>query len=435
MSISRRGFLNIGSTTALALLTGCGEATESLLTQIKNRPQRRDITTLGDNHPILAAWRDAIQQMQALPMSDPRNWTNQANIHNLHCPHGNWLWLPWHRAYLYYLEEICRELTGMQEFALPYWNWTKDPQIPAVFWGDANNPLWHQNRTATANSMTSQNVVGASAVDGLLDEDNFMVFGSGSIGANANQRTFVAYGTLEGTPHNYIHSFVGGTMSIFTAPLDPVFWAHHNMVELCWVDWNLERGHPNTNDSAWMQRVFEDFVDGEGDPVSISVEDTLLMPLLGYRYDATVAGNAIADLGVLSEAQLGAMRQFLLLGATIAFENMMSLERRGPMTVELSSPGVVKLDGERALQVLAQQGDARLLLILDGVSLDHDEDFFVRVFVDKPDAGPSTPTTDPGYVGSFAFFAGAHVMMHGHGSAGHGHGDEPGRSGGRFVLD
>jgi tyrosinase len=39
-------------------------------------------------------------------------------------------------------------------------------------------------------------------------------------------------------------------------------------------------------------------------------------------------------------------------------------------------------------------------------------DFFVRVFINKPDANASTPTDDPHFAGSFAFF----------GTQGHQHG-------------
>jgi len=37
------------------------------------------------NDPILVAFKSAIQQMTALPASDPRSWNNQAKIHNDFC--------------------------------------------------------------------------------------------------------------------------------------------------------------------------------------------------------------------------------------------------------------------------------------------------------------------------------------------------------------
>ena len=117
------------------------------------RPVRRDIASLGTSHPIIDAYKRAITAMKALPESDPRSWTSQARLHNDHCPHQNWLLLPWHRCHLYYFERICRRLSGMEDFALPYWNWSKNPQIPAVFWGDSLNPLYDPTRVATPNSV------------------------------------------------------------------------------------------------------------------------------------------------------------------------------------------------------------------------------------------------------------------------------------------
>jgi tyrosinase len=57
--------------------------------------------------------------MKALPALDPRNWTEQAQIHLNHCPNNKWFLLPWHRGYLYYFEEIYRELTGNESLARP----------------------------------------------------------------------------------------------------------------------------------------------------------------------------------------------------------------------------------------------------------------------------------------------------------------------------
>jgi tyrosinase len=61
-----------------------------------------------------------------MPLNDPINWTSLANIHGTaasfnQCPHGNWYFLPWHRGYLLMYERVVRQLTGFNDFALPYW--------------------------------------------------------------------------------------------------------------------------------------------------------------------------------------------------------------------------------------------------------------------------------------------------------------------------
>ena len=82
---------------------------------------------------MIESYEIAITKMKQLPSTDRRNWTRQAQIHNTFCRHSSWLVLPWHRAYLFYFEQICKELSGNEGFALPYWDWTANPQIPAVF--------------------------------------------------------------------------------------------------------------------------------------------------------------------------------------------------------------------------------------------------------------------------------------------------------------
>lgn len=78
MDFSRREFLQSTSgVIGLAALGGC----EWLSEQIRNRPVRRDISTLAPTDAVLQTYRDAVAQMRALPMSDPRNWTRQAEIH------------------------------------------------------------------------------------------------------------------------------------------------------------------------------------------------------------------------------------------------------------------------------------------------------------------------------------------------------------------
>lgn len=298
--MSRRGFLKLSAGTIAALglpsfgLTACTEEQlEELLDKIANRPVRRDINSLAPNDPILDSWRSAITQMQGLPASNPRSWAAQAAIHGSvaggfnRCTHGNWLFLPWHRAYLFYFERICQQLSGNAGFALPYWNWTANPQVPPVFWaqGDA---LFHSPRGATQSSTANSSIVGSTNIENILSETNFELFASGAIDCNVDQTTGSTYGSLEGGPHNYVHGFVGGTMGSGGSPLDPVFWTHHNRIEQLWVEWNITRGNPNTNDSDWTCRSFTDFFNGDGAPEEISVPALLLLPLLSYRFDTQV---------------------------------------------------------------------------------------------------------------------------------------------------
>ncbi len=89
---------------------------------------------------VIESYKKAIRAMLVLPATDPRNWYRYALIHALDCPHGNWWFLPWHRGYLGWFERICRELSGDPDFALPYWDWTKEPRVPKVMFDDVLNP-------------------------------------------------------------------------------------------------------------------------------------------------------------------------------------------------------------------------------------------------------------------------------------------------------
>jgi len=89
---------------------------------------------------MLKMYAKAVRAMLALPPEDPRNWYRHAIIHTLDCPHGNWWFLPWHRAYLGWFEQICRELSGYPRFALPYWDWTAEPKVPDGMFNDVLDP-------------------------------------------------------------------------------------------------------------------------------------------------------------------------------------------------------------------------------------------------------------------------------------------------------
>ncbi len=89
---------------------------------------------------VLDSYKKAIRATLALPPTDPFNWYRYTLIHTLDCPHGNWWFLPWHRGYTGWFEQICRDLSGDPQFALPYWDWTKEPRVPKQMFEDVLNP-------------------------------------------------------------------------------------------------------------------------------------------------------------------------------------------------------------------------------------------------------------------------------------------------------
>jgi tyrosinase len=397
-----RGTAGLGA-LMVGLLTGGCEIFEMTTKRIQNRPVRRSITSLAANDPIITTLQSAVSAMKALPSSDPRNWINQAHIHRDHCPHGNWWFLPWHRVYLYYFEEICRELTGNNDFALPYWNWSTNPSIPSVYWGGTSNPLFDGTRSAGPASVADPGSVGASIMNTILNQPNFLLFGSGTA---VNQRDVSTYGLLEGTPHNYIHGFVGGNMGFVSlSPQDPVFWAHHNMIECCWVNWNIVRSHPNTNDPQWLNLTFTEFVDRKGNPVSVKVSETLLYPVLLYRYEECFPGlRSMAEI----ERDMD-LQTFLKRGAPVQLqlENQVEVEAAAELPLNQPFRRSLRLSPEMIGKAASERDTSHLILTIGDVRLPLHSDVYVRVFVNKPDATPETPIHDPHYAGSFAIFNGA----------------------------
>jgi tyrosinase len=134
--LNRRGFLAGGAATI-----GAGALSSGALAQ-NAKFRSWEITDPAMPPRVLASYKVGISKMLSLPPTDPHNWYRNALVHLFDCPHGNWWFLVWHRAYLGWLELTLRDLSGDHEFALPYWDWTKTSRVPpALFDGvlDPNN--------------------------------------------------------------------------------------------------------------------------------------------------------------------------------------------------------------------------------------------------------------------------------------------------------
>jgi tyrosinase len=411
MDWTRRDLLATSGAFAILLATG---GCEKIKQNIKNRPIRRNIAKLDPNSDEIKAYRDGVAAMKGLAASDPRSWAAQANIHLEFCPHGNWYFLPWHRCYLLCFERIIQKLLNKPDFGLPYWNWQTAQSIPAPFW-QAGSPLLHSPRSATSSSVANDSIVGQANIASILAESDFETFAS--YAATALRGGGGAYGRLEGSPHNYVHGFVGGTMGTFLSPLDPVFWCHHNIIDYQWKTWNQDLGHPNTNDAQWSNFDLNGmFVDGDGNPANFKVGATPLMPLLNYQFEpdtigsgTSMASDADTDAGAKDEA---ALRKFLEEGAPVRFRELSRTAVADGVTVSPGRAATVPVDLQPA-QLDATMDAApseRTFVRLGNASAPADEGYFVRVFLNKPDATPETPISDPAYAGSFAFFSDPRVM-------------------------
>ena len=261
---------------------------------------RRSLHGMALNDPILQTWRDGVRLLKAA--SGNISWANFAAIHgsdagfNL-CPHGNWYFLPWHRAYLLMYERAVRKLTSNDDFAMPYWDWTQDRQMPQAYTqkmiGGQPNPLFEAQRDASPTDALPDSTVGSAVINQILTELPFETFGtSRPQGQDSLDQSWInnefsgQSGTLEATPHNLVHNFVGGIMANSNSSLDPIFMGHHGNIDRIW--WMWAQSGADSSDPLWRNMPFQNnFFNADGSQWSPKVTDLLEPEPLGYTYVQT----------------------------------------------------------------------------------------------------------------------------------------------------
>jgi tyrosinase len=305
MHFTRRAILATGIGAGIASVSS--NPTLAQRTNTGTTPRRRSVGELDLDDPILVSLRAGVAALKARPASAAVSWSTIAAIHGNtdgfnRCPHTNWYFLPWHRAYLVMLERIIRSVTNDPNFAMPYWDWTADRQLPRAF-SDATfngrpNPLFAQ-RSMRPNASLPDDMVGPVVIDSILAEPNFEIFGtSRPEGQNSLSEEWVTggggeSGPLEANPHNRIHGRVGGDMGGSNSAIDPIFWMHHCNIDRIWAVWN-QQGNQNTTDALWLDMTFvNNFLTPTGGTYSARVRELLNILPLGYRYGLEQPGTAV----------------------------------------------------------------------------------------------------------------------------------------------
>jgi tyrosinase len=404
---------------------------------------RRSIRGMSANDPDLAAMRRAVARMKALPQSDTRNWIRFADIHRTFCPHSNWYFLPWHRAYILAFERIVRELSGKSDFALPYWDWTADRQFPAAFAaGDRNsNPLNHP-RPGIANGLRlTDDMVGPRVISRIMASPDFEAFGDSrprgqdSVAAQWLGRSGSST-ELEFNPHNSVHQAIGGNMAVIAlASRDPIFFLHHANIDRLWTAWN-RRGNANSPDPLWRGFAFNrNFISPDGLPWSVGVGELGSTPALGYRYegdDGPFAAELVHPIGDPMTEKLRAYRRLdfrALAGAGLrrielpnggviqvaVAENQEIASRDRPIgiSVPLGRP-LGEIVGPMALALRSDRPDEMrhrryVWAVIRDIEPPLDATTRVRVFTNCHEINPRTRLDDPSYTTSLSFFGGHHV--------------------------
>lgn len=282
---TRRAFL--GTAAKAASAAAIGSSLFNARTALAAGPLvRRDVGGLATSDPILNSYRTAIAAMRALPAINPLSWDYQAAIHGTMattnpqqawntCEHYTDFFWSWHRMYLYWFERIIRKMSGDNNWALPYWNWTLTTErtLPAPF-RDTTSVLYTLNRDPAMNNGTGS--LTSTQVDYTVgfSKTNFVT----------------AYTQIESTPHDDVHVAVGGSSGWMSDPRqaaqDPIFWLHHSNIDRLWNLWLAQggvRADPVT--SAWRNTQFT-FFNEHGSPVKMTGCDVLrASDFLKYAYE------------------------------------------------------------------------------------------------------------------------------------------------------
>ena len=394
--MKRRDFLAGGLTAGTVAITSQATGQTQLLSiqdywrirfcppgKIRVRRDFKGLQAQNSNHPIIDAYRRGVAAMKALPDDHCQSWAYQANIHGTNLPFNQWpadapfstcnhstSFLPWHRMYLYHFESIIRKLSGYDEFALPYWNYSKFGQrkLPQSFRvpGNSSNTLYDGTRNSSINNGADLNSNSVSTTSALA-ATSFSAFAS----------------AVNGTPHGAVHGAVGGNMGGFnTAGRDPVFWLHHCNIDRLWEKW-LSQGGGRSNpitDTPWMTHTSE-FMDDCCNLVTMVNSDVLdTVAQLDHQYDnpRECIPALVAQLPVL-KFQMGPGRPIggLQLASGIAID----LSSQSPVLIEPKQQR-----GKNTLRELRQKGAlgdgaVKVMLHFDGLRLDQPMNGYFEVYL------------------------------------------------------
>jgi tyrosinase len=198
-------------------------------------------------------------------------WHHQQNRHS---SRHLQLFLPWHRAYLYTLERALRDV--VPETMLPWWDWTLRPPrqngLPKVYTDPAPNPLLKFHiRLNTAQGIidrdTTRHPGPVNALPTQADVDDCLV-----------RPDWLDFCLALEDVHDNVHGWVSGDMGqVSTAAFDPIFWAHHTMIDRIWWLWQVKHGNGD---------IPPDLLDVVLAPFNFKVRDVLNVHNLGYDYAA-----------------------------------------------------------------------------------------------------------------------------------------------------
>ncbi|HTB03325.1 MAG TPA: tyrosinase family protein [Bradyrhizobium sp.] len=386
---------------------------------------RRDVMDMAASDRFFSDYGKAVAEMHKL--KDGRNWSAQARIHADNCHHGEVEFLHWHRNYIRFFEKICAKFSGNPDFALPYWNWSKNAgRIPAPFFDrpELNVEHWNDPGQYVGKAWGRIDTVGRRGLDkthGLMDDPTrggaFTLANINAIKRLPSIDKF--HPALEGQPHNTGHVIAGATKSgkgghigSGLSPLDPIFWLHHCMVDRVWAEWQ-KSGHVTPDPkSDYSGQFFE----ADGAPAKANSTDVMDIANLGYTYDIFQRPVSGFESVQVDAKKIDDLKQLLQPGAaqSIGSAAYAGVSRVNAATsIDVAAPSIAsRVTQLQALEsATGTTGGQHVLAVLSDIVPPEKDDLVVNVFVNCPYLSPSTPASDPHYAGTFSFFGASKDMQ------------------------
>lgn len=442
------------------LLASAATALSSLWAPLKAQsPRIRHNVATSQGKAMLRIYADGVKAMKGLGGQNTRSWIFQWYVHATpvskaqalsqvfgstrgpaydlaneswytcqpHLGQATDYFLPWHRLYVLYLEEIVRNVTGRQEFTLPYWDYTTpasyalpdefqtrfrtDPTFGTLFQSNRNRDNGVRYADVNAGQPLNKYFTGSSNFLVLpnLREPNYSVFCS----------------QLNSNLHGAVHVFTGDTTNMGNVPTaanDPVFWMHHCNIDRIWSAWNAAGGKnpTSTNGKKWSDTKFV-FVGGNGARVEVAISSVSDPSTLPYRYDNLPSPSGRAVARVAATASQGTM--VLLRSKPPASAAPAGAPAAAPagaaaavalgaasQTVDLA-PTAAQNRLQSIAPNLQAAGPSRLVLVLNGVRAQTDPNTVYKVYLDLP-ANAAPGAADQHYVGLLNFFGAIPTTEH-----------------------
>ena len=256
----------------------------------------------------LSRLRGAFDKM--MKIKDDRGYGALAGIHGLplpiSCKHGESdlgldpnfrLFLPWHRAYLYVFELYLQDAASDPNITVPYWDWSNDTfredGIPKAY-SDPNvdgapNPLsmYRVELPPLPVGIDLGRFIDTTECPKSLSFDTHRepnepfappLPTSAQVQRVLGLRDYGDFSDGLEDLHNQVHGYVGGRCGDMShvpfAAFDPIFWAHHCMIDRLFYLWQLDTRH--TIPLSLYNTVLR--------PFELTVQQVLNIYQLGYDY-------------------------------------------------------------------------------------------------------------------------------------------------------